>query len=263
MPYTTIITIAQAAKKLKEYKEMHENKEGLAISFWTSLTGLVVAGLSALAIFMCRGNDFVVLPILIATPIFFGLQVSSITAGLSEYRSKSGKAALTISIIAVFLAIGMAYFRPGRGILFELLMPLLFFAVPITGIVAGAAAIDVKNGKTRTLKPMLIIWFIAYVFTSWPLTQMVFKSRDLAFIKLFALLFGPWASFITRLGDLHGSIDFFLIILCTGIGLTVALVAVSIMAIRAKRPRRAAVLLILFASLLLSWFGIGTIALLD
>ena len=52
---------------------MHENKEGLAISFWTSLAGLAVAGLSPLAIFMCRGNDFVLLPIFIAAPIFFGL----------------------------------------------------------------------------------------------------------------------------------------------------------------------------------------------
>ena len=241
---------------------MHENKEGLAISFWTSLAGLTVAGLSALAIFLCRGKDFVAGTIFIATPIFLGLLISSITAGLSEYESKSGKAALAISITAIVFAISTAFFISGRVISLRFISP-LFAAVLITGIVAGAAAIDVKKRQSRTLKPMLIIWFIAYVFTVWPLTQMVLKNRDLAFIKLFALLFGPWALFVTRLGDMHASTDFFLIILGTGIGLTVALFAVSIMAIRTKRPRRAAVLLILFASLLLSWFGTGTIALLD
>jgi hypothetical protein len=119
---------------------MHEKKEALAISFWTSLAGLAVAGLSESVFLVWGRSDFAKLLMLIAAPVFFGLKISSITAGLSEYGSKSGKAALAISIAititAIVLAIGKPYFRP-----------------------------------------MLIIWFIAFVLTAWPLTQLMLRNK--------------------------------------------------------------------------------------
>ena len=235
---------------------MDERKKGLAISFWTSIAGLVPAGFVVLAFVVWGRDETVAWAMLAAVPVFVSLEISSITAGLSEHESRSGKAALGISITAIVLAVGTAYLRPMRDILSSPFAPALLSAAPITGIIAGATAIDVKNRRTRILKPMLIILFIAFVLTAWPLTQLVLGNERLP-IALFSLLLGPWALRITGVGNLHDAKYVSEMTLLLGLCLTIGLVVVSIMTVKAKRPRRAAVLLIFYASLLVCWFGIG------
>ncbi|MHC4740283.1 MAG: hypothetical protein ACYS8Z_00065 [Planctomycetota bacterium] len=243
--------------------ETNELKEGLAISFWTSLAGVALAVIAAAAILLWYRSEFTAWLTATIVPIFICLEIGSVTAGLSELSYRSGKAALVISVTALVLAIGTIYFRPMRDIVRDGDMVPLFFATPITGIIAGAAAIDVKNRQTRALKPMLIIWLAAFVFTAWPLAQIVLGSRNPSFVKLFislaALLFGPWMIRITGLLDFRYVADVHTVTLWLGFGLTIVLAAVSIITIKAKRPGRAAVLLVFFAGILLSWLVVGAI----
>lgn len=243
--------------------ETNEREDGLAISFWTTLTGVGLAAVATSAILLWYRSAFAAWLTATIVPIFICLEIGSVTAGLSELSYRSGKAALAISIGAIALAIGTIYFRPMRDILRDGDVVPLFFATPITGIIAGAAAIDVKNRQTRALKPMLIIWLTAFIFTAWPLVQIVLGSRNPSFAKLFislaALLFGPWTIRITGLLDFRYVADVHTVTLWLGFGLTTVLAAVSIITIKTKRPGRAAVLLVFFAGILLSWLVVGAI----
>ena len=237
---------------------MHNKEDAITISLWTSLIGLALAALPVSAALVWGRTEFVGWLALTAAPVFFSLQISSITAGVIEHKSKSGMLAIAIATASIGLVLGAAYLDPARYIFASLFAWPLFVAVPIVSILAGVTAIDVKHGRTKPLKPMLVLALTAFVLVAWPLVRLLLGNPHCSLkhvlVALGLLLLGPWS--IVALVDHFDEAGFFFR-LPFAIGLTVAIIGFSVMTLKAKKPRRAAILLILFAAVLLCCFSIG------
>jgi len=241
---------------------MCDKKDGLAISFWTSLAGVALAVIAASVFLVWGRRGFVGWLLFAATPTFFSLQISSITAGVVEYKSKSGVVAVAISIASIGLVFGMAWFEPARYIFSSLFSWGLLVAVPVVSILAGATAVDVKNGRSKALKPMVIIWLMGVILVGWPLVRLLLDapggSPGEIPTVLYSLLLGPWT--MVLMVDNFREVGFSFQ-LSFSLGVTVAIVSVSVLALRAKSPRRAGILVIVFAAILLYWLRMSAIGL--
>lgn len=240
---------------------MHEGKEHFAIGLWTSLAGASLAGLAALAFLLWGPAEFIGWLMFSTAPLVFGLQISSATAGLLERQSQSGIVALAISIATLGLVVASAWYRPVRYVLFGLCAAYLLLTVPATAIVAGVTAVDLKEGRANRLPAILIVLATAAVFTTWPLAGPLLSRADYSLRQLptalGALLLGPWVTLFAKDRYWPNFGEFFE--LAFALAQTLALAAASAFVLRAKRPECAAVSLILFAAVLLSWLAVGYI----
>lgn len=239
---------------------MHDGKGHFAINFWPSVGGVALGGAVACAYGRWGPAEFVAHLMFIAAPVFFALQIGSIAAGLAERKSRSSIVALAISFVAIGLAIGASAHRPIRYILIGPLTSVLWLATLATATLAGIIAPDLKNGRVKKCTAILILLLTTTVFSAWPLVGRLLDHpnrtpRELA-TALCLLPLGPWTPTAPHLPDFGRLFE-----LAFASGLTVALVVVTAIVFKAKRPERAAAALLVFAALLLGWFAVACIRL--
>ena len=232
---------------------MDKDSHTFLISLWSGVGGLVLGGLVACLMYLWF--PFAIYLVLLSV---FGVEIGAVTAAFRELRNKLSKPILIIWIVGVLLApvlvlaggLKLGYVRNED----ELIFPILHcIVVAIMGIIAGFKAVSIKNGQTKGLWTVIVLWVVPAGLS---LPLLVSPTRtSIASIGTIFPLFGPWATQIVRLVDFPNAGAAFH--LPTAVLLTVVIFGLVLLLLLTKSKKMASLALILFMALIFPWYVIG------
>jgi hypothetical protein len=239
---------------------MDNEGDTFSISLWAGMGGVVLGGLVALALYLYPGTNFLAWLMYVGAPCFFGLGISALVAGLLERQAKFRKVGLVISVLVILLAIAAVFWKlylDFDGIFVTVYVFFPWIVIPAMAVFAGIIAVALKKWQLNVCIPMLILWLIPIGFV---IAYLLFLRIDglpstEGFTAAFALLFGPWATLVAKIGVWPNAGEFFHLPLA--VGLTLALAATSTVVLKTKNKGVAGLSLILFMGLVFSWFAVG------
>lgn len=232
---------------------MDKDSRTFLISLWSGAGGLVVGGIVACLIYIWfPGAVYLVLLSV------FGVEIGAVTAACRELRNKQSKPVLIIWIAGVILApvlvfaggLKFGYIRDEDALFFPILHCIV---VAIMGIIAGFKAVSIKNGQTKGLRTMIVLWVVPIII-SVPLLLSPTRISIASFGTIFPL-FGPWATQAARLVDFPNAGEFFH--LPIAVLLTVVIFGLVLLLLLTKSRKMAGLALILFMALIFQWYFIG------
>jgi hypothetical protein len=232
---------------------MEKDSHTFLIGLWSGIGGLVVGGLVACLIYLWF-PDAIYLVLLSV----FGVEIGAVTAAFRELRNKLSKPVLIICIAGVILApvlvltsgLKLGYIRDEDALIFPILYCIV---VSIMGIIAGFKAVSIKNGQTKGLWTVLVLWVVP-ISLSLPLLGSQTRT-SIASVGTIFPLFGPWATQVARLVDFPNAGSAFH--LPTAVLLTVFIFGLVLLLLLTKSRKTAGLALILFMALIFPWYVIG------
>lgn len=232
---------------------MDKDSRTFLIGLWSGIGGLVLGGLVACLIYLWF-PDAIYLVLLSV----FGVEIGAVTAALRELRNKLSKPALIIWIAGVLLApvlvltcgLKLGYIRDEDVLIFPILYCIV---VAIMGIIAGFKAVSIKNGQTKGLLTVIVLWVVP-IGLSLPLLGSQTRFSVASVGTIFPL-FGPWATQFARLVNFpNAGAAFHLPI---AVLLTVFIFGLVLLLLLTKSRKTAGLTLILFMALIFPWYVIG------
>ncbi|MCX5636731.1 MAG: hypothetical protein NTX52_03425 [Planctomycetota bacterium] len=241
-----------------------KNSEAASISLVASVAGWALALMVTLAVYLKPSTNFLAWSIYVGNPCFFSLEISAFTVGLLEGRAKLRKVGLFFSVTGIIFGV-VAALRKLYGIN-NVFVFFPWLVAPNMAVSAGVWAIALKKERTKGSMPMFILWLtpvgmvaVALLFLRAALCRGFPAAEDIT--AVFALLFGPWATLAAKIGVWPNAGEFFHLPLA--VTLTVAMAAVVTVVLKAKNKSIAGVSIILFMALVLSWFAVGYVQLIN
>ena len=232
---------------------MNKDSNSFLVSLWSAVGGIVLGGLVACAMYFwfSHGIYLVLLSV-------FGVEIAAAIAAFRELRNKLSKLVLIIWLVAVLLApvlvlaggFKFGYVRDED----VLILPILYCIVmAIMGVIAGFKAVSIKNGQTKWIFTMIVLWVVPAGFSP-PL--LISPTRtSIASIGTIFPLFGPWATQVVRLVDFPNAGAAFH--LPTAMLLTIVIFGLVLLLLLAKNKKITSLGLILFMALIFPWYVIG------
>ena len=231
---------------------MEKETNTFLVSLWASAGGLVLGGILGSLLYFWRPFSFYLVLLSI-----FGIEISAVTAAIRELRHKLNKLVLILWIVSVLLAPVVVFavtFKLGHfDSADELIYPILCCIVlAAMGVIAGYKSVSIKNGQTKGLWTLLILWLMPIALSS---PMLITPTRTSIAINKFFPLLGPWTTQAVKIVNFPNAGSAFH--LPSTILLTVIIFAILLLIFLNKNKKTASLALILFMALIFSLYAIG------